>query len=143
MIVIDGEGKRLGRLASYVAQKLLANEQIYILNTDKVIVVGTKDAVLKRYIRKGELRAKGNAYEKGPKHYKTVRNIFKQAVKRMLPYKSERGRAALRRLKVYSSWEEVPENILKAPKEEYNEGLELKTSYLTLAELEEELRKIY
>ena len=39
--------------------------------------------------------------------------------------------------------EEVPENILKAPKEEYNEGLELKTSYLTLAELEEELRKIY
>ena len=42
MKVIDAEGHVLGRLASLVAQELLAGEEIRIVNADRCIITGKK-----------------------------------------------------------------------------------------------------
>ncbi|KAF5410488.1 MAG: 50S ribosomal protein L13 [Candidatus Methanophagaceae archaeon] len=99
MEIIDGEGLILGRLASEVASELLKErgKRITIVNAERVLVSGSKVAILKDYKRRKDQGSR----EQGPYFPKMPDRILKRTIRGMLPYKRERGRDAFSRLRVY------------------------------------------
>lgn len=97
MKYIDAEGLVLGRLASAVANLLLQGEEVVIVNAEKAIVTGSKKDIVGRYMRRRELVHT----RKGPYYPKRPDRILKRTVRGMLPYQQPKGRAALKRLRVY------------------------------------------
>lgn len=97
MTIIDAEGLIMGRLASAVATKLLAGEEIDIINAEKAIISGSKYTTMREY---DETLRRGKP-EFGPFFPKRPDRILKRTVRGMLPYKRARGKDAMSRLKVY------------------------------------------
>lgn len=122
--VIDGTNLILGRLCTFTAKHALNGEQIYIINAEKVAISGNKEDVISKYSNR---REKGTPFS-GPYYPKRPDHIVKRAIRGMLPYKRERGKKALARVKVFIGAPElksVPEavslpgatiNDLKLPK---------------------------
>ncbi len=100
MAIIDGSNLILGRMSTIMAKRLLKGEHIQIVNAEKIVISGTKENIVKRLKRKLDLHAKGNPM-KGPKFSKMPDKIVKGAIKGMLPHKRERGKKALKNLRVY------------------------------------------
>jgi len=107
MAVINGEELILGRLASIVSERLLKGESIQIVNAQKLVITGSKTDVLKRFETKINLRVKGNP-EKGPKMSRRTDLFVKRSIRGMLPYKSKRGKDAMKRLRVFTG---IPKNL--------------------------------
>lgn len=99
MIVINAANHILGRLAAVVAKKLLSGEEIVIVNAEKIVIVGSRTDIFAKYTSR---RNKGSA-RKGPFYPRTPHLLVKRAVRGMLPYRSPRGRAAYKKLRVYVS----------------------------------------
>lgn len=97
MLVIDGDGAVLGRLAALLAKRLLLGESIAVVNAEKVVVSG-KHSVVKDYFY--HKRERGDPI-KGPFYPKYPDRMLKRVVKGMLPVRKLRGREALKRLRVY------------------------------------------
>jgi large subunit ribosomal protein L13 len=95
--VIDGENLLLGRMCSIVAQRILAGEEIAIINAEKVIVSGSRAMVMKEYYAK---RSRGSV-EGGPFYPRRPDQIVKRTIRGMIPYKTRPGAATFRRVKVY------------------------------------------
>jgi len=95
--VVDASGLVLGRAASLIAKKLLRGEAVSVINADKSVIVGSKEAILREF---RERRARGGL-RKGPWYPRMPDKIFKRAVRGMLPYQKGNGRAAYKRLRVY------------------------------------------
>jgi len=49
MTVIDANNLILGRMASAIAQRILNGEEINIINAEKAIISGRRDATFERY----------------------------------------------------------------------------------------------
>ena len=96
-MIVDAEGAILGRLATRVAKELLKGEDITIINAEKSIITGNSDAIIRRYLTK---RERGDP-NKGPFYPRQPDKILKRTIRGMLPYKRDKGRKALRRLKVF------------------------------------------
>lgn len=96
-MIIDAKDAILGRLSARVAKELLKGNQIVVINSEKIVISGNPDAVLKRYKEK---RARRDTH-KGPFTPRYPDRILKRTVRGMLPYKKERGSSALKKLKVY------------------------------------------
>lgn len=97
MTVIDAKGLIMGRLASVVAKRLLAGEEIAIVNADKAIISGSKVTTFNDY---KSIREMGTR-EFGPYFPKRPERILKRTVRGMLPYKRARGKDAMSRINVY------------------------------------------
>jgi len=97
MKIIDATDLKIGRLASIVAQDALGGEEIAIVNSEKAVISGTKEAVLAKYQQK---RKVGSRYN-GPFFPKQSDRIVKRTIRGMLPYKETRGREAFSRIKTY------------------------------------------
>jgi large subunit ribosomal protein L13 len=97
--VINGDGLLLGRLASLVAQRGLAGEQIAIVNVEKVIISGSRARVLANYRHKRERGASGNRW--GPFVPRRPDHLMKRTIRGMLPYKRPRGVEAMKAIKCY------------------------------------------
>ena len=95
--VIDADGLLLGRMASLVAQRALAGEEIALVNVEKAIVSGSRAHVLANYTHKRERGSR----EGGPFFPRRPDHIVKRTIRGMLPYKRERGMAAFKRVKTY------------------------------------------
>jgi large subunit ribosomal protein L13 len=111
-LVVDANGKTLGRLATQVADALRGKRKpeytphvdvgdfVIVVNAEKVAVSGRKRE-LKRYFRHsgypGGLRSRtlGEMLERRPEE------VVRRAVRGMLP-RNRLGRAQLRKLKVYA-----------------------------------------
>ncbi len=96
-MIINADGLILGRLASKVAKLLLEGESVVIVNSEKVVISGSKVSVLNDY---KQMRGKGSP-EKGPYFPRMPDQILKRTIRGMLPHKKTRGREAFSRLKVY------------------------------------------
>jgi large subunit ribosomal protein L13 len=48
-MIVDGTGLVLGRLAAFVAKQLLLGEKVDIINSEKVIITGSKQDILSKY----------------------------------------------------------------------------------------------
>ncbi|MFO7792939.1 MAG: 50S ribosomal protein L13 [Candidatus Saliniplasma sp.] len=97
MKVYDGEDKILGRLATQVAEDLLSDEDVRVVNAEKVFITGDKTKILEDYKEK---RERGKV-RKGPYYPRRPERIFKRTVRGMLPYQQPRGRKAFKRLRAY------------------------------------------
>lgn len=134
--VIDGNNAVLGRLASIIAQRAMKNEEIVIVNAERVIVNGTKEGIMAKYIGRKEMKSKDNPF-KGPKFYSQPETMVRRAVKGMLPTKTARGKAALKRVKVYVG---VPKGTETEKMEKVEEALQQrKRFYLRMGQISEML----
>ena len=108
-MILNAENQTLGRLLSLAAKKALNGEEVVIVNAEKAIISGKKEAVLQKNLKMLEIKNKGN-YRKGPFHFKRPDRYVKKAVRGMLPYNKPRGVDAYERIRVYIG---MPEKELK------------------------------
>ena len=102
MILLNAEGAVSGRLASFAAKKALQGEEIVIVNAEKAVLTGSKEAAFKKLKTRLDLQSKGNPTI-GPKFSKMPDRVLRRTVKGMLPPKSKRGTEALHKIKVFIS----------------------------------------
>jgi len=135
MTVIDADGLILGRLCSNVAKRLLNGEDVIVLNAEKAIVSGNRAQLLEFYKHR---RKRGKSHlTKGPYYPRAADRLLRRTVRNMVDYKKPRGRAALKKLKVFIG---VPKEFQGA-KAETVEGAR-KTHlarYVSLGEITKEL----
>ena len=96
-MIIDAKDAVLGRLSAKIAKELLKGEQIVVINSEKIVISGNPKSVLKRFQEKRER----TDIVKGPFYPRYPDRILKRTVRGMMPYKTPRGRTALRKLKVH------------------------------------------
>jgi large subunit ribosomal protein L13 len=97
MVLINADGLIVGRLASIVAKTLLEGDEVMIINAEKAILSGAKTTTFREY---EEAFVRGSK-EHGPYFPKRPDAILKRTVRGMLPYKTQRGKDAMARLRVY------------------------------------------
>lgn len=100
-IYIDGTGQVLGRLASYVAKRLLEGNHVVVVNVENVVLKGSWSTVEKEWQARFELKSVINPFRYSPKRYVRPDMYFRRVVRGMLPWRKAKGRQALRRLRVY------------------------------------------
>ncbi|RLE55764.1 MAG: 50S ribosomal protein L13 [Candidatus Methanomethylicota archaeon] len=137
MTVIDAENLIMGRLASVVAKRLLAGERIVIVNAEKAVISGKKSSIVKEYKSMLEIKTLRNP-KRGPKHFRRPDRILRDVVRGMLPKHNYRGRAALKRLKVYIGF---PDEFKKFKVEKIVEAdaSRLRGKYVFLGEVAREI----
>ena len=132
--VIDATNTIAGRLASWVAKRALEGKQVVIVNAEKAVVTGNKKYLLEFFRQR---RERGEPFH-GPFYPKRADRILKRRIRGMLPYKKERGRKALKRVKVYIG---EPEQFRGKGKKLEGFGIEkLKVNkYMTIGEISKHL----
>ena len=100
MIIIDGKDLVLGRLASFVAKRLLEGEHVTVVNSEQVVISGRKEATFDVYDAWLEVRNITNP-RKGPFHLKRADELVRRTIRGMLPFDKPKGKAAYRCLRVY------------------------------------------
>lgn len=96
-MIIDATNLVLGRLATVAAKRALGGEQVNIVNCEKAAVTGTKRDVIARYKRK---RSMGSV-RKGPYFPINPDRVIKRTIRGMLPYKTDKGMKAYKRVLCY------------------------------------------
>ena len=97
--VIDGKNAILGRLGTAVAEKIMAGEDVVVLNCESIVITGEKEMVFADYkarFDRGECKSR-----KGPFYPRRADLLFKRSVRGMIPWTSTSGRNAFRRLHAY------------------------------------------
>lgn len=142
LVVIDGSGHRFGRLASRVAKMLLEGKRVVVLNAEKIVITGTRSAVLERYLALLDRKWHSSIERVQVWNPRKPDRVFWYAVKRMLPKKKARGEKAISRLRVYVG---VPEEFaarqaVRVPDAEHRSGISRSGKLIksvTLGELSE------
>jgi large subunit ribosomal protein L13 len=113
--VIDATGASAGRLGTYIAKRLLAGEEVHVVNAEKATISGTLEAVMERYHFKRDVGTR----RKGPYYPRVPHLMMKRTVRGMLNYQElPSHRAAYKRLKCHIG---VPEELkTKTPVVEKN-----------------------
>jgi large subunit ribosomal protein L13 len=94
--IIDANGLVVGRLATQIAKKVLAGEDVMVVNAEKSVIVGRREDIYADYFEKFN---RGDWH--GPWIPRMPDQLFRRIVRGMLPYKRARGRDAWRRLQAY------------------------------------------
>lgn len=100
VVIIDGKGHLLGRLASIVAKQLLNGQKVVVVRCEQLNISGDffrNKLKFHDYLRKSTRYNK----KKGPFHFRAPSRILYKAIRGMIPHKTARGAAALERLKVF------------------------------------------
>ncbi|SCU86443.1 LAME_0D06150g1_1 [Lachancea meyersii CBS 8951] len=100
VVVIDGKGHLLGRLASTVAKQLLNGQKIVIVRSEALNISGE---FFRNKLKYHDFLRKATRFNKtrGPFHFRAPSRIFYKAVRGMVSHKTARGKAAMERLKVF------------------------------------------
>ncbi|KXT14701.1 hypothetical protein AC579_6378 [Pseudocercospora musae] len=114
VVVIDGKGHLLGRLASTVAKQLLNGQKIVVVRCEALNISGeffrakrtsapisTTESNAVKYVAFLRKQTRYNPTRGGPWHFRTPAKMFWRTVRGMIPHKTERGAKALERLKVF------------------------------------------
>ena len=127
MKVIDGKNAILGRLASTTAKHLLTGEEVTIVNAEKIIITGSPKTAADKYLAR---RRRGSP-QHGPFFPKQPAAIVIRTIRGMMPYKTGKGRAAMKKLRVYAG---IPEE-LKTEKLESIAVRQVKSNYARVGEI--------
>lgn len=138
VVVIDGSGLVLGRLASRVAKMLLEGKRVVVVNVEKVVVSGDPVMVVQSYKRTVLGVKSHHAHKWRPKRPRSPVRLFKAAVKGMLPKHNKRGREALKRLRAYIGVPDEYANVEKLTLPEASAS-RLSRGYVTLARIAREM----
>ncbi|MEM5820742.1 MAG: 50S ribosomal protein L13 [Candidatus Aenigmatarchaeota archaeon] len=129
-IVIDATNKIAGRLASFVAKELLKGNKVIVVNVEKAVISGDREDIIEEFKKR---RERGDPY-KGPFYPRYPDEIFRRMVRGMLPYKTYRGKVALKNLKIfYGLPEEYKDKIMDVKVKTANDLV--KVGYMTLEEI--------
>lgn len=105
--IVDLKDHVLGRAAAIVAKQLLLGKKITVVRTDELNLSGKEIRNKIKYANFLRKRHLSNP-KKGPFHHRSPSDVFCRAVRGMLPFRTKRGHAALRRLVAY---EGIPVNV--------------------------------
>ncbi|MDR3075541.1 MAG: 50S ribosomal protein L13 [Candidatus Methanoplasma sp.] len=97
--VIDAKGLIHGRLASNVAEMIMAGDEVVILNAEGIVITGQKEMVFADF--KAKVDRGDTTKRKGPFYPRRADLLFKRCVRGMIPWKTTSGRDAYRKLHVY------------------------------------------
>lgn len=133
-IYVDADGHILGRLASIVAKKLLDGYRVYVFNVEKAVLSGEKQRIIEGYKLLFKVKTHINPSKHGIKRPRSPVNIFRRAIRRMLPAEKSRGKEALKRLKVYVG---IPREYSSVELTKFPEAMctRLSGKYITVEEL--------
>merc|ERR1712080_453929 len=100
VVVIDGKGHLLGRLASIIAKQVLNGQKIVVVRAEALNISGE---FFRNKLKYHDYLRKSTRYNKtkGPFHFRAPSRILYKAIRGMIPHKTARGKAALERLKVF------------------------------------------
>ncbi len=103
-MIVNAEGQVLGRMASFVAKRVLRGDQVIVVNAEKALISGTKTGIQTEADRRLGIRNWGNP-KKGPYMMKRPDNFVRRAIRGMLPYNKNRygarGREAFKDVIVF------------------------------------------
>lgn len=102
ILYIDASNHILGRLASIVAKKLLEGYRVYVFNVEKAVLSGEKQRVIEGYKLLLTVKTHTNPEKSGIRRPRSPVNIFKRAVRGMLPMDKPHGREAYKRLRAFT-----------------------------------------
>ncbi|MGC9210110.1 MAG: 50S ribosomal protein L13 [Acidilobus sp.] len=137
-LIIDGEGAILGRMASFIAKRLLAGQRIVVVNAEKVAVSGDPTRLIQFY-KDTVLGVRSHYSHKWrPKRPRSPQQLVRRAVRGMLP-KTPKGERALKGLRVYVGVpKEFAGKAVKLPEEMTVVKLR-RAKYATLGEIARQL----
>lgn len=99
LILIDARGHLLGRLASILAKELLNGQKIVVVRCEEINISGSLFRNKLKYFAFLRKRTATNP-TRGHWHFRAPSRILFKTIRGMIPHKTERGAAALERLKV-------------------------------------------
>jgi len=126
--IIDADGAILGRMCTIIAKRLLENEDIAVVNSEKAIISGKKSAIKTKYSMKRDL----GTYRKGPFFPRMPDRLVKRTIRGMIPYQTSHGRAAFKKLKCYIG---VPKKFEGMNFEKIGSAEKHPVEYMTVGEL--------
>jgi len=130
--VVDESGQVIGRFSSGIAKRLLDGEHIVLVNAEKALITGSKEWLTAEFHHRRDV----GSQRKGPFYPKRPDRILHRTVRGMLPYQQPRGRAALKRLRVYV---DVPPELREGPIERPLAPKVRTAQYMTLADISRRL----
>ena len=131
-IIIDATNATLGRLCSYVAKQALQGKKIIVLNSERAIVTGRKEATVKEYLEK---KQRGGTSQRGPFYSKQPVKILKRTIRGMLPdFRIGRGKEAFKRVLCYKG---VPDEYKEA--KTIKAGKEKHTHYMNIEQISKKI----
>jgi large subunit ribosomal protein L13Ae len=107
VIIVDLKNHVMGRAAAIIAKQLLLGKKITVVRTDELNISGKEIRNKIKYANFLRKRHQSNP-KKGPFHLRSPSAVFCKVVRGMLPFRTKRGHAALRRLNAY---EGIPVNV--------------------------------
>ena len=127
ILVVDANNQIAGRLASRVAKELLRGMRVFVVNAEHAVISGNPKFIVKKYDEKVK---RGDPYH-GPFYPRIPDRMLKRIIRGMIPYKRAKGRAAMKRLRVFIS---VPEEY-KGKETKLISEHTLENKFITLGEL--------
>ena len=106
-IIVDGKDAILGRLGSFVSKELLKGNSVDIINSESVIISGSKESIVNKIQLRREMGRGGSL--KGPKYIRQADRLLKRMIRGMLPWDRAKGREAHKRLRCYIGEGDVKE----------------------------------
>jgi len=100
VVIVDCYGHLLGRLASIIAKELLNGQRVVLVRCEELNISGSlfrNKEKFARFVRK----VTSTNPTRGPWHYRSPSKILWRVIRGMIPHKTERGKAALDRLKTF------------------------------------------
>ncbi|ODV83944.1 hypothetical protein CANARDRAFT_202097 [[Candida] arabinofermentans NRRL YB-2248] len=100
VVVIDGKGHLLGRLASTIAKELLNGQKVVVVRCEALNISGE---FFRNKLKYHDYLRKATRFntKRGPFHFRAPSRILYKAIRGMMPHKTARGKAAMERLKVF------------------------------------------
>ena len=95
-VIVDARDCIMGRVASQVAERAMDGESIAVVNVERAVITGREGDVTSKFQKRRELGS-----DRGPAYPKRPDGIFKRAIRGMVPYKEQQGRAAFENVRVY------------------------------------------
>ncbi len=106
-LIVDANNAIAGRVASVVAKQLLLGETVVVINAEKAVLSGNRSSLIEQFKGNLEIRTRSAPW-KGPLHPRQPDRLLRRIIRGMVPWKKDRGRQAMKRLRVYTG---APEGI--------------------------------
>lgn len=134
-MIINAENLILGRLATYVAKKILLNEKVIVVNCSKAILTGNKKDIFQKY----EDKRKRGVPSKGPFFPRQSEQIVRRTIRGMLPWRQARGKEVYRNVKCYRGIPEALKDKELQTIEKANVSKIKNLKYMTIGKLSKHL----
>ena len=127
-IIVDGTNMIAGRLCSHVAKLLLEGARVAIINSENIMISGSRESIIKEYREFLEIASINNPKFR-PFHPRRPDTIITKMVRGMLPKTKSSGKVAFSRLRVYLG---VPNELRSLSKTQFEDArIRRSSSYYT------------